>query len=168
MTLKNYTSEVPAVRSLAEIDALLIQAGVIGITKEFAAMPAGKISAVTFSIPIDNGRTMAIRLPANEEGCLASLWREYVGKDRLSSDGQSIWSNGRKRLKRESFRAQAERVAWRIVKDWVAVQLSMVQMNQADVRQVFLPYAWDGTQTFFERLKSGGFLALDAPKSPAP
>jgi len=168
MFLKNYTSDVPVARSVYEIEQMLITCGVTGINKEYSAAVSGKVTAMIFSVPLgNNGRNVQIRLPADERGATDALWKEYVGRDKtaLSQSGDEyIQWNGRKRLTRKSFTEQGERTAWRIVKDWVAIQLSMIQMRQAEFQQVFLPYAWDGHQTLFERMKDRGFLELSAPK----
>lgn len=39
--------------------------------------------------------------------------------------------------------AQARRVAWRILKDWLEAQLALFQVGQAEVAQVLMPYAVD-------------------------
>jgi hypothetical protein len=36
----------------------------------------------------------------------------------------------------------------------------MIQMKQAETLQVFLPYVWDGQQTFYQRLKESKFRAM--------
>jgi hypothetical protein len=41
---------------------------------------------------------------------------------------------------RKATSAQAERVAWRIVKDWLEAQMAIVVTNQAEMAQVFLSY----------------------------
>ncbi len=46
------------------------------------------------------------------------------------------------------------------MQDWVEVQLSMIQMKQADLMQVFLPYVWDGKRTYYDALKVNGFRAM--------
>jgi hypothetical protein len=61
---------------------------------------------------------------------------------------------------RQRVKEQAARTAWRLMQDWVEIQLSFVQMEQAELVEVFLPYIWDGQRTFFEKLKGGNFLAL--------
>jgi hypothetical protein len=74
------------------------------------------------------------------------------------------WS-ARKRKVKADFREQAERTAWKIIQDWIEVQMSMIQMQQADFREVFLAYAWDGKRTFFDRVREGGFAGLLPEKS---
>jgi len=44
--------------------------------------------------------------------------------------------------------------------DWVAVQLSLIEMKQAELMQVFLPYLWAGKTTFYESIKQNKFAAL--------
>jgi hypothetical protein len=44
--------------------------------------------------------------------------------------------------------------------DWVAVQLSLIEMKQAELLQVFLPYLWAGKTTFYESIKQGKFKAI--------
>jgi hypothetical protein len=53
-------------------------------------------------------------------------------------------------------------VAWRIVKDWLEVQLAMVQAGLVKFEQVFLPYAQDPKtgQTVYEQLKEKQFSSL--------
>lgn len=80
--------------------------------------------------------------------------------DKLSDDGNSLHWNSRKKKKKSDFAEQAERTAWKLVQDWVEVQLSMIQMKQADFVQVFLPYVWDGRETLYQRIKSTGYRAL--------
>lgn len=72
------------------------------------------------------------RLPCNVSGVYRALQNQKIER----------------RYKSESH---ARRVAWRIVKDWIEAQLAIVEANQAEMAEVFLPYAIDGTgQTFFQ------------------
>ena len=59
---------------------------------------------------------------------------------------------------------QARRVAWRILKDWVAAQLAIVEAEQAQMAEVFLPYAVESQtgQTMFQL-----FLEQHARELPA-
>lgn len=158
MFLKNYTSEVAVHQTIYRIEQVLIRCGVAGITKEYADT-AGTISAITFSIAMAPGSpAMTVRLPAKVNEAQDALWRDYCGHE-ISKDGLQC-TNYSKKKSRASFREQAERTAWRLVQDWVEVQMSMVQLKQADVREVFLAYVWDGRQTFFNRLQANGFRAL--------
>ena len=165
MFLKNYTSNVPASQTIYRIEQLLIRCGVSGITKEYVSA-AGRIGAITFSIQTDgNTPKLTVRLPADVEKAQDALWLNYAGND-LGEDGKMKWKS-RKKLKRADFKEQAERTAWKIIQDWVEVQMSMIQMKQAEYREVFLPYVWDGEQTIYQRIKATNFQLMLPEKSSA-
>jgi hypothetical protein len=163
MFLKNYTSDVPVSQTIYRIEQVLIKGGVSWIEKEYA--PTGKVLAITFKIEIEAGLPMRVRLPVNEEQALQALWLNYVDGDKLDSTGEALhWPKNKKKVKSD-FKDQAERTAWKIVQDWVEVQMSMIQMKQADFREVFLPYFWDGKRSFFSMVEEQGFKALLPEKS---
>lgn len=161
--LKNYTSDVPVSTTIYRIEQLLIRCGVTAINKEYGDT-TGSIIAVTFNLPSAVG-DLRIRLPANKEEATNALWKDYIGDD-LEPDGRIKW-NSKKKRRRIDFVEQGERTAWRIVQDWVEVQMSMISMNQADPREVFLAYIWDGKQTIYQRIETQGFKALLPEKSEA-
>mgnify|MGYP001616449396 CR=1 FL=1 len=160
MFLKNYTSNTPVSKTIHDIEQVLIRCGVSGITKEYG--PDAEITALQFHIRIQpNSPPVSIRLPADRESALQALWLDYADGEQLSTDGKKIIGYGsRKRLTRASFAGQAERTAWRIMKDWVEVQMSMIQMRQADFAEVFMAYVWNGRETFYQRIKGNGYRAL--------
>lgn len=146
MNLKNYTSSVPAELTVARIEQILARAGASGVMKEYQA---GELSALTFRLTLpDSGRPVAIRLPVNPD----AVFRELAKS--LKRQNPSTLANAK---------AQARRTAWKLMQDWVEVQISLIQMQQADFMQVFLPYVWDGRQTYYAALKSDNFMALPAP-----
>lgn len=148
MKLKNYTSTVPVSRTIARIEETLASAGVSGISKDYID---GRLHAVCFRILLPTGKDMTVRLPANAEAVYTAMAKEV----RKAHSGTL-----------ERIREQAERTAWKIMQDWIEVQISLIKLQQADVVQVFLPYIWDGKQTFYAALKDSGFrqLQLGAPK----
>lgn len=159
MFLKNYTSNVPVSQTIHRIERVLIKCGVSGIMKEYTGTN-GDISAITFQIEAPAGK-ITIRLPADKGKALDALWMDYVDGDKLNEKGDAIamWSS-RKKKRKVDFSDQAERTAWKIVQDWIEVQMSMIQMKQADTMQVFLPYVFDGKRTYYEALKESNFLGL--------
>ncbi len=159
MFLKNYTSNVPVNETIHRIEKVLIKCGVSGIMKEYGST-AGDIIAVTFKIETAKG-PMTVRLPVDKNRCLEALWLDYVGGDKLSTDGKTIndWNSRKKKIKAD-FVDQAHRTAWKIVQDWVEVQLSMIQTQQADFEEVFLPYLYDGRSTVYQRVVESGLRAL--------
>jgi hypothetical protein len=58
---------------------------------------------------------------------------------------------------------QAHRIAWRILKDWIHAQISIVYTGQATPDQIMLPYMYDGKRTLYEAYKDGT-LQLNASK----
>lgn len=157
MFLKNYTSDVPVSQTIYRIEQVLLKCGVSGIAKDYG--PNQKIIAITFKIPAPSGECF-IRIPVNEQHAIDALWLDYVGGDKLSNDGNSVYWNSRKKKTKKDFVEQGERTAWKIMQDWVEVQMSMIQMKQADTLEVFLPYIWDGKQTVYNRVKDSGYRAL--------
>lgn len=156
--MKNYTSEVPVSQTIASIERVLIKCGVAGIGKEYR--PEGKVSALTFHLPAAGNR-VTIRLPVNEAAAVEALWRDYVDGEQLNKEGTMVVAWGsRKKKRRADFAAQGERTAWKIMQDWVEVQMSMIQMDQADTLEVFLPYIWNGETTVYGRIKATNFSAL--------
>jgi hypothetical protein len=155
MFLKNYTSNVPVSDTIHRIEKVLLRCGVTGIMKEYGLN--AKVVAVSFQIDTPAGKK-AVRLPADEERAIEALWLDYVGDD-MGSDGKVLWSS-RKRKTKSEFIQQGERTAWKIVQDWVEVQMSMIQMKQADVLQVFLPYLYDGRRTYYQALKEANYAGL--------
>jgi len=141
--IKNYTSGVPIDRTVSKIEAVLVEAGASNITKDYGDC---ELKAICFTVihPQD-GTKVSIRLPANVEGVYASL-SSAVKRPRKGTMAK--------------LREQAGRTAWKLMQDWVEVQLSLIQMQQAEFLQVFLPYVWDGHQTFYSALKDGGFKVL--------
>lgn len=162
--LKNYTSNVPVSQTIYRIEQVLIKCGVSGIMKEYGSK-SGEVVAITFQIKLENTNPWTIRLPANVQKAWDALWLNYADGDKLSADGMALaWSPYKKKVKSD-FRDQAERTAWKIIQDWIEVQMSMIQMQQADFREVFLPYVWDGKRTFFQSLQTSGFKAMLPEKS---
>lgn len=146
MKLKNYTSNVPTARTIARIEECLAEAGATGIMKEYKE---GFLQALAFRVTLPSGRAMSIRLPANSDGVFNALMKE-VKRPRSGTAAK--------------IREQAGKTAWKLMQDWVEVQLSLIAMEQADFVQVFLPYVWDGKTTFYEQLKAKNFLALPSAR----
>lgn len=54
---------------------------------------------------------------------------------------------------------QAERVAWRILKDWTEAQMALLDIEMVRFEEIFLPYIETNTgQTVYERLEEKQFL----------
>lgn len=126
--LKGYTTEVPATKSIAEIEKLLIKVGATKIMKDYLADET--LSHISFKI--DERR---YTLPLNADGVRNIIYRT-----------KSITTKQNDRV---------YRVACRILKDWLHAQLSLIASGQAEPDQVMLPYMSDGKRTLYELFKSG-------------
>ena len=143
MKLKNYTSGVPIEKNISAIETLLVQAGATSISKFYDNK---KIAGFIFQIVIDR-QPITFKLPSNPLAVRRVLEAEIRNPHRGTM---------------ERIAEQAERTAWALLRDWVHIQVTMIQMQQAEAMQIFLPYAYDGinNETFFEKLKGNGFKQL--------
>jgi hypothetical protein len=144
MNLKNYTSTVPASTSMSRIMKSLVEAGATDISMKYTDQIC---TAITFRMVIAGQVPMFFQLPAKIDPCFKVLYAEVKRPQ----------PDTKKRI-----REQAERTAWKIVSDWVDIQLSMIQLEQAEPLQVFLPFVYDPAkeQTFYDQLKESNFKGL--------
>jgi hypothetical protein len=117
----NYTTTIDATKSASECIARLASHGAsaIGIT-----YTDKKPDGLTFKIETVHGERQ-FSLPVNVNGTLKAL-------DKARRAG-SIPA-------RYASREQAERVAWRVLKDWLEAQLALIEAGVADMAEVMLPY----------------------------
>ena len=141
MPLKNYTTKVPANRSVQEIQEMLQKHGATGVLMEYEK-GTGRIASLAFKIDL-NGNSVGFRLPLK--------WRE--ARAVLSSQG----------VKRADFDEDyVYRVAWRIIRDWVYIQMSIIELEMVKIEQVFLPYAiGKNGKTFGENVLDNPQLLLN-------
>ena len=133
MAIKNYTSGVDIYTSLGEIQGALARAGA---TKIMVDYESGKPTAVTFAIETVAG-TRGFRLPAAVDGTLRVFAAQKIKADR----------------------AQAERTAWRNIRDWVLAQLALVKACDVAVDEVFFPYLTDGNgRTLYQAYATGQLM----------
>jgi hypothetical protein len=137
--IKNYTTSVPVQKTIAEIQQLLAENGASGIAQDYEN---GIITAVFFRIQLGD-KQLAFRLPVKTQDVYTALFK---GK------GQE-WKYKDQRM------AQASQVAWRICKTWLEAQITLVNLQQAKLEEVFLPYLLVGAkQTLFEKMQNNQFL----------
>ena len=140
MAILNYTTTIDAFKTVSEIEYILIKHGAKSIVKNY---DGGTVTGLSFLI--DTGvQQIPIRLPAKIDNCLNVLRKEKK-------------ENPRKQIK--DTREQAERVAWRILKDWVEAQMALMDIEMVRFEEIFLPYIETNTgQTLYERLEEKQFL----------
>lgn len=140
MAILNYTTTVDAFKTVSEIEYILMKHKAKSIMKNYENE---SISSVSFII--DTGYAqIPVKLPAKVDECLKVLQKEKR-------------ENPRKNVK--ATREQAERVAWRILKDWIESQMALLDIEMVKCEEVFMPYIVDKNgQTLFEKLEEQKFL----------
>ncbi len=134
MPILNYTTKVDIYTTLGAIQGQLVKHGAKKIMQEYDN--DGHISAVSFMIETPYG-TRGIRLPANVDAVHSVLTKQKVKCDR----------------------EQAERVAWRIIKDWVEAQMAILESEMVQMDEIFLPYMINSSgQTLFEAYQNNQLM----------
>lgn len=156
MALLNYSTGVAVEKTVGEIQAILSKHKCRGVQTRYAE--SGEITALAFTLQTDFGeRNYA--MPVNVDGVAQTLKVEK-NADRLNGLSWSVIDDPKR------LRAQAARVAWRILKDWLEAQLAIVQSRSVSFEQVMLPYmlveSEEGMKTVFEVFRAQA--ALPAPR----
>lgn len=140
MAILNYTTTVDSFKTVSEIEYILMKHKAKSIMKNYEGE-----SITGLSFLIDTGfQQIPVRLPVKVDECLKVLKKEKR-------------ENPRKQIK--DTREQAERVAWRILKDWVEVQMALLDIEMVRFEEIFLPYIeTDNGKTIYERLEEKQFL----------
>ncbi len=144
MPIANYTTSIKAEKTVGEIQAMLARAGATAVLFDF---DGPDVSAISFRL-LHNKIMVSFRLPANIDNIYVVLQSDPDIPRRLRTT------------------EQAARVAWRIIKDWLRAQLAIVEAEQAEMVEVFLPYAQNPAtgETLFKQLEAGGFKQLAGPQ----
>lgn len=146
----NYTTTIPATRTMGEIQAMLAAHGAVGVATRYAL---GEPTAVQFALVTPSGQR-AFDLPIDIDAMHQLLTRESNAGKLRGGMSRAVMTS----------RAHAARVAWRVVKDWLAAQLALTAAGMATVDQVMLPYLVVNTdgQTLYQRYLDAGMPALEA------
>lgn len=141
MGILNYTTSIECEKSIGEIQKCLVKYGAHKIVTDYEN---GLPSSVTFCLTL-NGNMVGFSLPANYSGVLKAM------------------KNDSKVPRSKCTNEQAQRVAWRIVKDWVEAQMAIVEAQLADMAEVFLPYAiTKNGNTLYKEVQGNGMLMLQS------
>jgi len=139
MAILNYTTSIDCEKSIMEIQKCLVKHGATKIVTDYeGSVPV----AVTFCLSL-KGSLVAFSLPANYAGVLRAMEKDKKVPRHLRTKEQAL------------------RVSWRIIKDWIAAQMAIVESQLAEMSEVFLPYAItkSGT-TLYKELQSNGMALL--------
>ncbi len=145
MATLNYTTKVPVAATIGEIQQLLGAAGASAIMLGYADREP---VSVMFSLPGPLGdRVFALPVDAVAMGKVLRGHRIAGGMSRAVYESPE----------------HASRVAWRVVKDWLAAQLALVDAHMASLDQVMLPYLRvDGETTLYQAYLTNAAAAIGA------
>lgn len=119
MPLLNYTTSVPVTRTIGHIQTLLVKAGARSIMSDYDA--GGAPVGIAFIIDTAHGpRTYKLPVAADRVHAILQADPAVHGQ--------------------QTTLEHAARVAWRILKDWIEVQLAIIQAEMVTLDQVMLPY----------------------------
>lgn len=138
MPLLNYTTKISADKTVGEIQKMLAKAGARAVLSEYDNK--GEVSAVSFKMLVGNSE-VGFRLPAAPDKVLGALKAQRGVEPRYKTTEHT------------------NRVAWRIIKDWVEAQLAIIETQMVKAEQVFLPYAITRNgETLYESVVKNKFL----------
>ena len=140
MPILNYTTKIDADQTAGEIRIILRRHKAKKILEEYDEKD--RLAALSFIIDTPTGEK-GIRLPANVKGVVEALRKENVLKDY----------------------DHAERVAWRIIKDWTEAQMAIIDAGMASMEEVFFPYLLGpDNKTLFEQYQERQALLAGSDK----
>jgi len=134
MPIINYTTSIGYEKTIAEIQAKLVQAGATKFVTDYDnQVPV----AVTFCLRVRD-ELFPYSLPVNYEAIL------------------QVMKNDPKVPRRLCTREQAIRVGWRITKVWIEAQLAFIESEMVTTAEVFLPYAVTKSgKTLYQEIAAG-------------
>ena len=135
MAIKNYTTTIDVYKSLGEIQGALASHGARKIMVDYDE--AGQPVGVAFGVETPAGQR-GFLLPANVGGVRAAFEKQKV----------------------KAAPEQAERTAWRNIRDWIMAQMAIIEAGQVEMEEVFFPYLTDRNGKTLYQLYQGGQLAL--------
>lgn len=147
--IKNRTSKADHLISISKIESLLFEAGATTVNKQYDRENR-VISGISFEIN-HLGQNLWFKLPAKIQAC----YKVISSQRKREPDAAA----------KERDMKQAERTAWKILLEWVQIQISMLEMQQAEFEELFLNYLYDpqSDQTFYEVAKERGLSKLLNP-----
>ena len=155
--LRNYTTTVSAERSIAEIESLLAKFGASELHKK---VDNGICTELYFVIDIKKNGNIVNKLPFKLPANTDKVAQYLINKDKKARKYEQS------EFIRNKIREQSYKVTWRIIRDWVHAQLSIIQTEMVEVEQIFLPYMMmDSNNTLYDKVISGSLKLLPEYKS---
>jgi len=143
--IKNFSTTISSEKTIMEIEKMLSEYGATKIMKEYDEK--GRPIFLAFAIQTKRGE-LPIKLPAKIPQVLMMFDKEV--------------SEGLLPNKYSGDKEQAFRVGWRIIKDWIDAQLTLIRLELVKPEEIFLPYIWDNQnqETLYEKLERNNFQAI--------
>ena len=139
--LNNATSRSTNV--FRDIERILVAHKARELHYEYAGDNSGHVVALVFALDVE-GRRLSFRMPARVEQVELAMF----GTNRNLTDAKH---------------KQAYQTAFANIRDWLKVQMAMIDIRLAKAEEIFLPYLLNSEgQTFFEAIQARQFL-LEAP-----
>jgi len=129
MALKNTYTKLSLPQILQKLQTTLVDHGASKIQIDYSEKLPYQLN---FLVEYD-GRLLPITLPARPHKVYAKLQKQAMGKN-VDTLG-------------------AYRVAWRNILDWVDAQMAIVEIEQAEFFEVFMPYLSTKNGTLYEAHK---------------
>lgn len=148
MATLNYTTTISVVRTIGEMQQALAGHGAASIA---IAYEGGKPSGIGFMLKTPHGfRTFDLPV-------------DVAAVHRLLSDQRAGRNGYKANIRVDARPEQAERVAWRVARDWLFAQLAIIEAQMATLDQVMLPYLKvDDSHTLYQVYTDREeFLALE-------
>lgn len=141
MALLNYSTTVDAYKTVSEIEWILAKHGARSILKEYGER--GEVCSLAFIIR-SRGKDIPVRLPIRTKECMAVMKRDKQKNPQM---------------KIKCTEEQAEKVAWRIMKDWIEAQMALLETEMVKFEEIFLPYIQiSDTRTVYDVVEEKQFL----------
>ena len=140
--IKNFSTSISVERTVSEVERMLAKYGATKIMKEFD--DEGNIKLLAFIIMTSKGE-LPIKLPIQVHKIM-EVFKVQVNQGKLP----------RKYLRDKE---RAYRVGWRIIKDWLDAQLTLLSIEAVKIEEIFLPYIYDFNlgKTMFQAIEETGF-----------
>ena len=140
MPIANYTTSVEAIKTVGEIQGILVAHGARSILMNYDEN--GSVESLSFIVKTPYG-DMPIRLPVNPRAVLKVLEEQGLPP-------------------RYANYPQAVRIAWRILKDWVRAQMAILETEMVTMEQIFLPYmVTKNDKTLYEAMVDKKFFLTE-------
>lgn len=134
------TTKILATKTISEIQNILAKSGAEKIMIDYQD---SEPESIMFSIN-HNTQQICYKLPCRKNKIYKYLQdkRNYPGDHTIKDHEQST------------------RIAWRQILRWIQSQFALLEIGMVDIKEVFLPYCFDGKQTFYESIAKDDFKQL--------